>query len=580
MAVAFDALTSAYTDSTGTTMTISNLTVGAGANRALTVHLQCGSQSVTFPLGLTLVWDPTGANQALTQIPGTLGATTNITGVSAIYGLIAPVSGNKNLVITWLGTGDEMHACAASWTGVDQTSVAVAFPNGTTHVVSGAASPCTVTITSAAGNMVTASHSQNANFWNTISDNPIGGASGDTSGPNLAVAANYKAGAATATLTASFTGTGGQISVGCDILAAGGGGGGSPFFQTDWPNPSILGYHNSNRWQETGNTQLPIPLTPQGQPFSLDISQFNWPNVRSTGWYRSWEQGGNSLTTITTQVVSEFNWQLPYRSIPTVQTWTYNQTILMGPTQPPFKNYDWPNPLRITWYQTWQEAGNVQLPFPTPFRPFDWPLPKTLTWDRFWSQSPSQPAPQTPFFQSDWPLPRTYQPIQQFWSEAGNVQLPFPTPFFQVIDSPLPVVRSPIDQTWLQNLLESTLLVQNPFRQIDWPIPVGPKQPILIWTNGLPPGAISIQGTPFYQLDWPVPKGYPPIDQFWFVDTSNLPIPPPPPPPVTSAGRQITEAEVRAEVAQWWKRVEAASKPKLLTFSDMGKMGGRPRKHS
>jgi len=233
----------------------------------------------------------------------------------------------------------------------------------------------------------------------------------------------------------------------------------------------------------------------------------------------------------------------------------------MGTPKAPFQNYDWPNPPGITWYRNWQEAGNVQLPFPTPFRPFDWPnpkslywyrdwyqspaqpipqtpffqsdwpLPKILTWDRFWSQSPYQPLPQTPFFQSDWPLPRTYSPIQQFWAESGNVQLPFPTPFFQIVDAPLRPVAQPIDQTWIQNLLETFLFVPFPFTQSDWPNPRAAQQPILIWTNSLPPGVVGVHGTPTSQHDWPLPKTNPPIDQFWFVSTSNLPIPSPPPPP-------------------------------------------------
>jgi len=271
MAVVFDAKTTTWTNSTVATMTVNNLTVGTGSNRAIAVLLICGSQAVSFPAGLTLTWDSGGTNQALTQISGTLAANGPSSAVAAVYGLLNPTSGNKNLVISWTGN-NEMHASAASFTGVDQTSIAVAFPNGNSHSVSTAgASPCTVTVTSATGNMTIAGHAQSSFVWTTLSGTTI--ATDAVAGPNLGVASNFDNGAATVTLTAAWaSGTTPNISVGCDILAAAAGGA-APFFQTDWPNPRPLRYFNSNIWQETGNSSLPIPLTPQGQPFSQELGR-------------------------------------------------------------------------------------------------------------------------------------------------------------------------------------------------------------------------------------------------------------------------------------------------------------------
>lgn len=221
MAVAFDAKTAAWTNVNGVaTMNVTNLTVGSGSNRALAVLLLCGSDGTGMPSGLTVVWDSGGTNQSCTLISSTSVANGPLAGSSALYGLVAPTSGNKTLTISWTGNS-EMHACAISFTGVDQTSVAVAFPHGNTHSVVAGASPTTVTITSATGNMVVACHSQNLGSWGTISGTTL--ASDGVTGPNLSVAANYAAGASTVTLTAAFSGTGANISAGCDILASGGG---------------------------------------------------------------------------------------------------------------------------------------------------------------------------------------------------------------------------------------------------------------------------------------------------------------------------------------------------------------------
>ncbi len=67
MAVVFDAKVTSTTDSTATVLTVSNttLTVGSGSNRALIAILEVNHAPLS---GLTIAWDPAGANQALTAI--------------------------------------------------------------------------------------------------------------------------------------------------------------------------------------------------------------------------------------------------------------------------------------------------------------------------------------------------------------------------------------------------------------------------------------------------------------------------------------------------------------------------------
>lgn len=309
--------------------------------------------------------------------------------------------------------------------------------------------------------------------------------------------------------------------------------------QKDFPNPRDFQRLPSYSWTEAGNVQLPFPT-----PFR----PFDYPNSVRTTWYRSIEGSGNSLTAI-----------------------THN----------PFFQSDWPVPQRVTWYQSWTESFNLT----NPFRQLDWPLPETeppiqqfwsqslnlfyqsetfpfvqndypnlqrVTWYRDWSQNLQEttlaPSFQAPFNQFDWPLPRTYTPIPQFWAEAGNVQLPFPTPFFQNVDFPLPVVSQPIDATWIQNLSEFLQSNTFPFSQTDWknPYPLywyrDHNQNLVIY---LPVGI-----KPFSQTDWPLPKTTQPIDQsYWQSLALNLPTPPPPL-VITSAGRWISPEEVISSIAR------------------------------
>ncbi len=224
MTVAFDAKTSTITNVNGVaTLTVSNLTVGSGANRAMEILLWFSVHPL--PSGIVATWDSGGTNQAMTAVANTSSDNSVLTGSTIIYGLIAPTSGNKNLVVSWTGNA-EAHAAAISFTGVNQTSVAVAFPNGNTNVhTTSTASPTSVAITSATGNMAVAMHLQNVAVFDSTNATTL---AIDSTGPNLAIAANYDSGAATVTLTAAFSGPGVWSAAGNDVLAAGAATPGSP----------------------------------------------------------------------------------------------------------------------------------------------------------------------------------------------------------------------------------------------------------------------------------------------------------------------------------------------------------------
>lgn len=217
--VAVDGTTATQTNVNAvTTMTISNLTVGAGTNRALLVHL--GFTGSTTPAGLTVVWDPTGANQTMTAIPGTNSGTNGaLSQAVVLYGLVNPASGNKNLVVTWTGS-TEAHATAISFTGVMQTSVAAAFPNGNVvSNLSAVAPPAQVTITSATGNIVTAVAVQNvANFGGAAGSGGTIIANANTGGPAQQLASSYYPGASSVVAGVTWSGsTAPWIASGSDV---------------------------------------------------------------------------------------------------------------------------------------------------------------------------------------------------------------------------------------------------------------------------------------------------------------------------------------------------------------------------
>jgi hypothetical protein len=216
MAVAFDAKATADTTATGVlTINNANLTVGAGSNRALlAVASWVGTVTLSAPIAH---WDTAGTNQLMTQI-GSIITNGAIDQHVALFGLVAPTSGNKNFTLSWTGSSG-VYVDLIAFTGVDQTSVAVAFPHFNSAV--GTASPASVPITSATGNYTAATFTANGaadlttlNFTNLFGP--------DLTDPNGSGAANYTTGAATNTHTCTLSATGSWLACGCDVLASGG----------------------------------------------------------------------------------------------------------------------------------------------------------------------------------------------------------------------------------------------------------------------------------------------------------------------------------------------------------------------
>lgn len=151
MAVAFDAKGTVDTVVSGTTsVTKTDLTVGSGANRALVTQLALAKTGVS---AITMTWDSGTSNASVALIVSLSHTTANMQ--SLMHGLVAPISGAKNLKAAWTGNSDAtLQAC--SWTGVDQTGGTTSFPhsasaqgtqNGSGGVLSG-----TLVITSSTSN--------------------------------------------------------------------------------------------------------------------------------------------------------------------------------------------------------------------------------------------------------------------------------------------------------------------------------------------------------------------------------------------------------------------------------------------
>lgn len=219
-AVAFDAKTATVVSATATSISTTYV-MGSVSNGALVVPIMWGGSAQ--PASITATYN----GVAMTQITGTnTGTNGGCTCSGAIYGLLAPASGSHTLTISWTGS-TEAHITAVSFSGVDQTSIAVAFPHGTFFVANTATAspiPSTATpVTSATGNMVVGAGSEQVSAWGAISGTTI--ASDSSTGPQLTYASNYTTGAATVSPTFAFTGTSVQMYLATDVLASGGGGG-------------------------------------------------------------------------------------------------------------------------------------------------------------------------------------------------------------------------------------------------------------------------------------------------------------------------------------------------------------------
>lgn len=209
MAVAFDAESTGWTNVSSTSLSHTLMTVGTGGSNYVLIACILFSAAAA-PAGLAVTW---GA-QTMTAIPSTTVNNATLPGTMILYGLVAPTSGNQTLSVTWTAGTNEVHACCISFTGASQTSVAVAFPNGTTqnaNVTNG-----TLVITSNVGDMVNGWWSDNATTFSG-SDTTGTNIQFQNTGPNLGSVGMYDNGASPSVTCTVTTGTTNKVGSGCDI---------------------------------------------------------------------------------------------------------------------------------------------------------------------------------------------------------------------------------------------------------------------------------------------------------------------------------------------------------------------------
>lgn len=240
MAVAFDAKATANSHTTGTTVvTLSNAnqTVGVGSNTALICV--ASFEGTSAPTAFNARWDTVGTNQAMTQIGSTI---SNGNFRVALFGLLAPTSGAKNFTLSWTNTCS-CYLDLISFTGVDQTSNAVAFTNFNSATAT-STGPATVNITSATGNYTVATFvSGPAGDLTTLNQTVMYGP--DITDSNCSGAANYAVGAASNTHSCTVSASVAWAVCGCNIVASGAAAAVSPTF-TRWHegyfDPEIVSY--------------------------------------------------------------------------------------------------------------------------------------------------------------------------------------------------------------------------------------------------------------------------------------------------------------------------------------------------
>lgn len=209
MAVAFDAnATIDVTANAVTAITTSNLTISAGSNLALIAQI-IWSGAITMPV---LQWDKLGTPVGLTAITN---ATVTQTVMAQLFGLVAPVSGAKQLSASWT-TARDVYLNQLSYTGVDQTGGATSFPGGASASAT-TGTNATVTITSAVGDAVVAACGSPVQAIDVINNTTT---FTDVNALNMNGAGNRAAGAASVAMTYTIHASATWAVMGSSIKAA------------------------------------------------------------------------------------------------------------------------------------------------------------------------------------------------------------------------------------------------------------------------------------------------------------------------------------------------------------------------
>lgn len=133
--------TKLYNGAAVTSQNYTGITVGSGSHRALAVLINFDNAGMVVS-AVSAVWDSGGTNQSMTQLVA------GLVEIPYIFGLAAPISGNKTLALSWSGAS-RIFVDAVSFINVDQTGGATSFPGA--QVGSAVA---TLTVPSAAADMV------------------------------------------------------------------------------------------------------------------------------------------------------------------------------------------------------------------------------------------------------------------------------------------------------------------------------------------------------------------------------------------------------------------------------------------
>jgi hypothetical protein len=201
--VALSGCTAVHIGGTSVTSLTSNTFAVGGSNLAI-VGLVSFFSGTTNP---TLVYDPAGANQTMTQI-GLLHVGSDTLG---LYGLVgAATTGSKTIQATWTGaaTGN-IAGCA--FKGVDQTGGVTSFPNYVSASSGGSVTVTSTTNDVALGNFAASGSFSAVNQTQIYNENSLVSSGG-----------NYALNIANPAMTG--TGTGTIIAQGASIKAVAGGG--------------------------------------------------------------------------------------------------------------------------------------------------------------------------------------------------------------------------------------------------------------------------------------------------------------------------------------------------------------------
>jgi len=206
-------------------------------------------------------------------------------------------------------------------------------------------------------------------------------------------------------------------------------------------------------------------------------------------------------------------WPVPVR--PKVRPTITFSNVLMGIPDDPFVPIAWPNPAAVKRQPAvgWTQDRKSYYQDQKPFLQADWPTPLRLRSTRVdpvpnLQASTLAPALATkPFLQSEWPVPA----LQKSQTAIGWTQ--DRKPYYQdlkpfgLTDWPTPLLLRTVRIEPIPNLLASTLAPAVgvlPFVQSGWPIPAPVRQPVRRgWT---PDRKAYYQDSAAFSLtDWPMP---------------------------------------------------------------------------